>query len=160
MKCRLDSLCPVGLDPMRELLWFFIGVGASTLYSLKFIFSLLSIRSNLLYSLERLPAGDAAMLTMPCFSALMNGATIGFLLVALCMPALALVHYLYHYQGSRSIYLMRRLPQRWELARRCLALPVLGAATALLCGLVITLLWMGLYLFTTPRELLSPLWYL
>ena len=69
-------------------------------------------------------------------------------------------HYLYHYQGSRSIYLMRRLPDRWELLRRCIALPLCGALAALLTGLLITLLWAGIYLLATPRELLSPLWYL
>ena len=66
-----------------------------------------------------------------------------FLVLARCQPAVALGHYLYHYQGGRSIYRMRTLPQRGELARRCLAAPAaaLGRCipaalgTAALCAL-------------------------
>ena len=160
MMRRLETLVPVGLDPQRELCWFGIGIGLSFLYSLRFLLYFFSVRSSLLYQLERLSSADAQGLAMPCFSAVYGNAYLGFFLLALCMPALALSHYLYHYPGSRSICLMRRLPNRWELARRCLALPACGAAAALAGCLLITLLWMGIYLLATPRELLSPLWYL
>lgn len=80
---------------------------------------------------------------MPPFSAFLGGFWSPFLVLALCQPAVALGHYLYHYQGGRSIYRMRTLPQRGELARRCLAAPAaaLGRCipaalgTAALCAL-------------------------
>ena len=160
MKQRLERLAPAGLDCYRELCWFLFGCGASFVYSLKFLFSFFSARSDLLNLLELSSPADAQTLQMPCFSVVLDHAWLGFLFVALCMPAVALFHYLYHYQGSKSIYLMRRLPQRWELLRRCIVLPVCGALIALLCGILTTLLWAGIYLLATPRELLSPLWYL
>ena len=160
MKRRLEALVPVGLDPHTELRWFAIGMGVSALYSIKFLFSFFSVRGDLLYQLKHLPLQDTQLLEMPHFWFFLDRAYLGFLLLALCMPAVALFHYLYHYQGSRSIYLMRPLPDRWELLRRCIALPLCGALAALLTGLLITLLWAGIYLLATPRELLSPLWYL
>ena len=160
MKRRLEDLVPVGLDPYRELNWFGIGCGVSFLYSMKFLLEYLSLRSDLLYQLKYFFTADTQGLQMPSFFTLLGSAPLGFLLVALCMPAVALFHYLYHSQGSRSILLMRRRPDRWELPRRCITLPAWGALIALALGLFVTLLWAGIYLLATPRELLSPLWYL
>lgn len=63
---------------------------------------------------------------MEDFAQLLDWMLLGFAVTAVCMAALAVWHYASHFQGSRSIYTMRRLPQRWELARRCLTLPLLG----------------------------------
>lgn len=59
-------------------------------------------------------------------------------------------NYRSHYMDSRSIYTMRRLPNRWELHRRCWTVPILAAlAGAVLMGLLAGLYyWM--YLALTP----------
>ena len=62
----------------------------------------------------------------------------------------------YHYQGSCSIYTMRRLPQRLELARRCLSLPLAGCLTSLLLFLALTALFCAVYLAVTPEEWIRP----
>ncbi len=46
----------------------------------------------------------------------------GFWFALIIPPVQAVQNYQSHYRGSRSIYLMRRLPDRWELHRRCLIL--------------------------------------
>ena len=66
-------------------------------------------------------------------------------------------HYAGHYrEGSRPVYLMRRLPDRWEYHRRCLAIP----GTALLASLVIMALslwaFWGIYMTFTPAQCLPP----
>lgn len=59
-------------------------------------------------------------------------------------------HYHYHTEGSMSVYLMRRLPDRWEYHRRCWAVPVLSAiAELLIFGAAIFLCWL-LWRFATP----------
>lgn len=95
---------------------------------------------------------------MPLFAELLaeSRPMAGFWITAACMAALAAWHYAYHYQGSRSIYLMRRLPSRWELWRRCLALPAAGAVCALLLAALLLLCYFGLYLLLTPRPCLQP----
>ena len=72
-------------------------------------------------------------------------ALIPFALLAGWMVALALVHLLSHYQESRSIYLMRRLPDRGELWRRCLTLPLTGLAAVLILTLGLSVLYFWLY---------------
>jgi amino acid transporter len=93
---------------------------------------------------------------MTDFYAILGGALYGFLILALCMPALILYHYAYHYQGSKNIYLMRRLPNRWELHKRCVTLPLLAALICLLSVLVLLCIYLGIYMTATPRECLTP----
>ena len=69
-----------------------------------------------------------------------------FLVLALCQPAVALIHYLYHYQGGRSIYRMRTLPQRGELGRRCLAAPAAALGRCVLAAVAVAVLCALYYL--------------
>ncbi len=41
-------------------------------------------------------------------------------------------NYMTFYRESKSIYLMRRIPDRWELPRRCAAVPLIGLAAGLI----------------------------
>ena len=58
--------------------------------------------------------------------------------------------------GSKSIYVMRRLPDRVELARRCLPMPlimlVMGFAA---CMLMLLLFWL-IYKLNVPASALPP----
>ena len=51
---------------------------------------------------------------------------------------------------------MRRLPDPWELHRRCLTLPLLAAGLSLLCGAAFFFLYFGIYLAATPAQSLAP----
>ena len=65
-------------------------------------------------------------------------------------------HYSYHFKGSKSIYLMRRLPDRWELHRRCLTLPIAMAVFFLLMGFVMLLLFFWAYFAAVPAQYIQP----
>lgn len=101
---------------------------------------------------ERVLRPDAVMLP---FDVLLHRGLWLFYLLALCALANAvLLHLSYYTGGSKSIYLMRRLPQRWELIRRAITLPLLGAATCLLSALALRLLFLGVYYLITPPQCL------
>lgn len=72
----------------------------------------------------------------------------------LFMAAEVLACYAYHRQGSMSIYLMRRLPDRWELHRRCWGRPLIFTGLSLLLILALTALYFAIYLLFTPAECL------
>ena len=58
--------------------------------------------------------------------------------------------YFYHYQDSRSIYTMKRLPDRWELWRRCLTLPFWTVIISGVLVLLLTGVYYLIYLKCTP----------
>ena len=153
---RLDALFPVGTEPRRELMWVGVAWGGAILYSAFGFFSAFRSAYDMLFyrwnTLRSLRPGAV----MPDFGSLLGRSLAGFLVVALCMIGLAAYHYAYHYQDSKSIYLMRRLPQRWELLRRCAAAPLLCAAASFLLAFLVLLLYFWFYLAVSPEGCVVP----
>lgn len=134
------------------------GLLGAVLYSVGFLVRYTNARAELF-----VVVGGEKMLrpgaVIPAFDSLLGSALLGFVAAAAAMLFFIAYYYSYHWQGSKSIYLMRRLPDRWELARRCLALPVLGALACLLAGALVLGLYYGVYRLFTPEEcLLSYGW--
>lgn len=147
---RIARWAPPGLNYKKELQSFFAALSASLIWSMGCILRIFDARYNLY---ER--QGSASVLrqgaAMPAFRSLWRGAPVGFQLLALVMPAMALWHYLYHYRETRSIYLMRRLPDPWVLHRRCLTLPAAGLLICGLAALCQLFICYGIYLLAAPE---------
>lgn len=140
MKLDWNRCVPLGMEGKKVRNWFTLALGVGMGYSVRFLFRLMNARSELYVwqgGRRVLPAGAA----LPPFVELLEGSFLLLAVAAACMPLAALGLYGYHYLEGRSIYTMRRLPNRWELWRRCLTLP---AWTALACGLAVPVLT-GLY---------------
>ena len=116
--------------------------------------------STILRDLQTALRTGAEGLTMPPLPALTAGCWIGFLVLALGQVVLAAAHYLWHYQGGRSIYRMRTLPQRFELARRCLAAPAAALGWCVLAAVAVAVLCALYYRVFTPAGLLPAHWLL
>ena len=116
---RWDRLVPPGMNGRREAGRLAAGLAAGLVWNAA------AFLVPFLQEYERLMWVRAAF---EPFDRHLRRALIPFALLAGWMVALALVHLLSHYQESRSIYLMRRLPDRGELWRRCLTLPLTGLA--------------------------------
>ena len=136
MRKRWDRLVPPGMNGRREAGQLAAGLTAALVWSAA------AFLVPFLQDYERLMWVRAAF---DPFDRLLRSALVPFALIAGWMLAMALVHILSHYQESRSIYLMRRLPDRWELWRRCLALPLAGLAIALVLALGLSVLYFWLY---------------
>lgn len=158
MRIDLSRHVPPGFDPKPELQFYFTFLIIQIVVNLAmFLMAYFQALGNLYWAgaRERTLIPGAVMSD---FAAILDGAAMHFFLVlALCMPVFALIHYLYHRQGSKSIYLMRRLPNRWELHRRCLTLPLAGLALCALTALVLLLAFLAVYLNATPKQCLPPL---
>lgn len=155
MKKKLDHYVPLGLNYRAELKWIAYGLVASFLYSLGFLAAYSNRYASLFWRYEpvkRLQAGAV----MPDFIEILDNSLIGFVILAICMIAALVYHYAYHYQGSKSIYLMKRLPSRWELWRRLLTLPILAALFCLCTAAVLLLSYYGIYMAFTPKACLTP----
>lgn len=151
----LQRLVPPGVNARQELTWMLVGWALSFVYSLGFAMRL----AQELSALYRVTGGKRVLridAVMPDFAGLLGSHLYGFLLVALCMLAIVAYHYLYHRQGSKSIYTMRRLPDGMELHRRCWTLPVLMALASLLAAFVLLMIYYAIYMFVTPESCLTP----
>lgn len=146
---------PPGIQIESEVRYYLGGMMFSLLYSfgflLRFRLSYKSLFIKVWYK-EYIPS-DAQL---PEFSQLFGYCHYGFLVIAVSMVGVAIIHYAYHFQGSKSVYLMRRLPDRREFHRRCLRLPVLGAAAALAAAALTVIVYFAIYMLVPPDRVLPP----
>lgn len=153
-----DRYVPAGLEGRRERGWVRGGLIAGAIWSLLLF---LACYCNEIIQVRAREKMDDPLAFMPdaykiaSFDSLLIHNFIGFAVFALCMLPLALRYYLLHYQGGRSIYLMRRLPDRWELHRRCLTLPLLGLVLSAVTPVVLAVLYFCIYQFCTPARWLN-----
>lgn len=156
-KLDLTRWVPPGMELGFWKQFFCSGLFFSAFYSLTFLMEFRHEWEGLWRDMDRSELWENARM-VPFFQ-LLDKALLGYLVVAVGMLAMAGYSYSYFYQGSRSIYLMRRLPDFWELPRRCLVVPGVGI---LICGglaLLNLALYYGIYIFFTPVECLpGVLW--
>ena len=154
-KPNLSRYAPLGMSLKAELGLFCAGMSYSVIFSLLFLVHYMDARSDLfVWHLDERKLLEGAV--MPDFVTLLDDEFHGFLIVGLGMLLFAVYHYFYHYQESKSVYLMRRLPDKWEWHRRCLTLPLAAIVICLLTALVLFFLFFGVYMICTPQECLAP----
>ena len=151
-KIDWQRLVPLGMNARTVLNWMAIAVGSGVGWSLQYPARLMSELSMLYDSGRYLIPGQM----MPYFAKLLGSSLRLLPLTAAAMIPVAALFYAYHYQGSRSIYTMRRLPNAGELWRRVLTLPALTAAMCFVMHVLLFSLYYGLYLLVTPAQCLQP----
>ena len=154
MKNKLKCYVPLGANLDTELKWIAYGLVAAFIYSLSY-FITYSGHYRALFRWDGMTKVLQEGAVMPDFIDILGVSLIGFVVLAVCMIAMLVYHYASHFQGSKSIYLMRRLPSRWELWRRCLTLPVLVAVLSLVVALILLLIYFGHYMARTPDVCLT-----
>jgi len=156
MKIDLSRHAPLGFRVQEEVKRFWGGCFCAT------AFSLITFITNFNDELDKLYYKNGSNRTlipgaiMPDFVEIFGRSHWGFLVVIVVALALIGVHYAYHYQGSKSIYTMRRLPSRWELHRRCLTLPLVAIAIYLIMAFAILFIFYTAYMNITPDVCLTP----
>lgn len=148
---------PPGRDARQEAVRFLWGLGGgAALAWVWFLARYWSARSELFVVKNgRRVLSEGRM--MPDLPEIIGISFLGLWAVLLWAAVTAALHYAGHYrEGSRPVYLMRRLPDRWEYHRRCLAIP--GAAALLAAVLIpaFLMLFYVIYMNCTPAACLPP----
>ena len=156
----LERILPPGMDPKPLCGTFVAGSVISVLGSLGFWLRY-TVAFHEIYETVGGKAQRIEGAMMPDFISLLGdgwleNALSCFVVLACIMPLFVIYHYIYHRQGARSDYLMRRLPRRWVWHARCLALPLLAGVAALALGFVVLMLDFGLYMLFTPGDAILP----
>ncbi len=154
-KPDLSRYAPLGINVRSEWQGYVAGLAVAVVYSMIYLLRYFNARENLYeWTLQGRQLIEGAV--MPDFAELMDGMLLVFAAIALTMIGLAVYHYIYHRLDTKSYYVMRRLPSRWELHLRCLTLPMVGL---FICGaavLIIIAMYYWIYMGCTPEECLMP----
>lgn len=154
MKIDLKKYDPPGMETDKEQ-GILVGGTALTL-----IFSLIYFGDAFSRAYRRLwehYSGSTKVLRdwpMEPFFELFGRSLGGYLIVILCMFAGVAMRYAYYRQGSKSIYLMRRLPDGKYLHRTCWVVPLIRIGMCVLVAVVSVLLCFVIYVTVTPAECL------
>ena len=88
---------------------------------------------------------------MPGFNDFAAGELRFFTVLFFTCVAIAAVHYLSFHMESKSIYVMRRIPNKAELHVRCLALPAIFLAIGIVLAVVLYCSFLYVYIHYTPE---------
>ncbi len=149
----MKDYAPPGIAISQEVSYWLMTMAIATIWCLQF---LLRYWENLA-SLYEIRGSRRVLMegaVMPAFSNLTVDLFEVFYLVILFCVILVVYHYYYHYQGSRMMYLMRRLPNKWEVHIRCLVLPAIAGVLAVIYMLVLKILFYAIYILCTPSQCL------
>lgn len=147
---------PVGIDIKKEIKFWLGFMFLGTVWCVRYIFRYLQARENI-YKLQGIQNRQKVLIegvNIVPFAQLTEGLFEIFYLVIVFCIILAVYHYYYHYQGSRMMYLMRRLPNKWEVHIRCLFFPVAGSLIAVGYALLLKIICYAIYIFCTPSQCL------
>lgn len=154
MKNDLQHYLPLGVYAWDEAAWIGFALGGCALCSTSFLVNFTKALNALyIFTLNgKVLRPDAYM---PPFSQLLGRwFWAGFTLYLLFMAGLVVHHYQLHRSGSKSIYLMKRIGNPWELRRRCWTFPLVGTVMGLLLLVALLLGYHQLYRNTTPPQFL------
>ncbi len=151
---RLDRCIPAGLSVSEELFWYFTGVFCCLVYQIFRFSAYFFTEKSALYAQEK-PHQLLAGAVMANFSDLCKDCLTGFLILAFIAIPWSFYHYNYHFKISKSIYLMKRLPQRGELLKRCICLPLLSVVFTAAAAFAATILLFAIYHIAVPDTALN-----
>lgn len=147
MKINWERYVPPGMSFRVQGMTLLIGLLVSFAYSLQFFGSYFE-QYQLLFSENGYLNTDAAI---DAFLPILGSALNGFYMLAVVMLLFSVRNWMYFYQESRSIYLMKRI-RRKELYIRILTLPVLTSMAVLCLTGIVFLIYRGIYYGLTPER--------
>lgn len=151
---QIQKQLPPGVDAIREIQAFAWGLSGAVVYSFSFLWKYLNAREELFEyrygNFKTLIEGAV----MPSFTELLKDTMDGFSVFLVVMIIMVFLHYMTYYKDSKSIYLMKRLPDKWELYRRCAVVPLVSVVIGVVTGAAILLIYYGVYLYFTPAQCL------
>ena len=154
---KFEKYTPPGISFANQLKLCLIGWSAAIGWSISYLAKYATARANLYeYSLKGPVIREGAVIT-DFYELLHEGLDSfdGFSMFYIVMIGFLIYHYIYYYQGSKSIYLMRRLPDKWEIHRRSITLPFAMIVIGALTQMALCMLYYGIYLTCTPTECLA-----
>ncbi len=151
MTDKIKKIIPVGMNANTEI---FILISSFALSVCRALFFYLNYRSSYNYLFE-FRDGQKILneaKTMRDFCTITEGCFDGFVISLFIFIFMIFFHYGYHYKDSKSIYTMKRLPQKKELHIRCITLPSVSIMLCITLSVLLISLFYHHYMTMTPTE--------
>ena len=152
----LAKYAPLGIPYEKHIRGFLALVASATMCTMFFFLQY----SNALERLYVYRAGKKVLkegAIIDSFGQITEGLFLMGYAISVAVLLMVIYYYLYHYQGSKMMYLMKRLPDKWDVHRRCITLPVTGAVLMAVWMKVLEMLYYAIYIIFTPSQCLPPL---
>lgn len=150
---RLEKYAPLGIGVEKQVTAYIIGVIVATLHSMLFIIRYLEARGELYVKrFDGMTLIEGAIIYD--FGALTATVFWTFYIVGIVSLLTPIFFYFYHYDGSKMMYLMKRLPDKRELYRRVFTLPIAGAILLAVWMVILKMLYFTIYVICTPSQCL------
>lgn len=89
------------------------------------------------------------------------------LIFLVCLVGLGAYNFIHHYRESKSVYLMKRLPNRYEYAKRVVTIPIVSSIFILVIVAILIAIYYAVYVVKSPPdsvadgqlELLFDVWF-
>ena len=145
----LDSMAPPGIGTDWEIGRYLSGLTFALIMSFQFF-------GNYNEAYSEFCDQMAKQAYIADFAEVLGGSLDWFYLYSVIVLCMVVRYYLYYRKDSKSIYLMKRLPNRFELHKRAWALPLLGMLVTLLAAFVVLVVYFEIYMIVTPRVYIAP----
>jgi hypothetical protein len=100
------------------------------------------------YANENAVMKEFYLIIKPCLNS--------FKIVLILMLPLMLFNCGFYLVGSKSVYLIKRLPSRFKFVKSCVAAPLMGVLLYLLCALIVVHICYLVYNNATPKTAVLP----
>lgn len=153
---KLDRFYPPGYEWREELYSVGILWALAFFLSWTYLFQLHRMTGRLYYFQggQRLLHPDAVA---EPFVKVVSMSWTGFAAPLLFLALMVIWHYFSYWRGTKSIYLMRRLPRRGVVFASCVKGPAVCAVAVVLAAAALYVLYLGLYFLAVPRECMPRL---
>lgn len=156
MKIKIEKYAPPGFNVKMETGWIIMGYVLSVLYSciafmFKFFLEYRRFFRNDYGIYTEIPSG-----VMPSCAHLLEGIFFGFWVLVVILFVVCVLHYVYYFVGAKSIYTMKRLPNRLELLKRNLTIPFMCIVIILITVFLLIVIYYVFYMAVAPKNCIYP----
>ncbi len=159
MKVRVRDFFPPGFEYEKSCKSFIGTVSAAVVYSFIFLTNYARERSRLFYTVTDMGTGEVRKTLregaqMAPFSEVIGYSFVMFIVVFVVVIYTMILQCLYYREGSKSIYLAKRLPDKWFAWRTCFTAPLIGLFIGLFVMGLMLAIYYGVYIGFTPAQCL------
>lgn len=153
MKKKLAELAPPGSNAKTAVSLFVSAIIVMVLASLTCPTKIISENKDLFF---RYGYYFDAGFRLSGFGYYTRGSMFFFWVILLFAIAFGIANYMSFYRETKSIYVMKRIPDGGEMFRRCFAIPLMAVALALVIAIILLIIYSMVYRYVPPADRIDP----